>query len=235
MPSLHLEAVSKHFGGLKAVNDITMVVPQGEMVALIGSNGAGKSTLLNALSNVVKRQQGEIVFAGADTRGLNPHAVALRGLLHVPEGRQILSDMSVFENLQVGQIALGGRATRYTLADVYELFPVLEERRDQIAGTLSGGQQQMLAIGRALMGGPELLLLDEPSLGLSPLITDQVFEALKKLNADGLTVLLVEQNAHRALEITRRAYVLDRGVISHEGTSADIAANPAIIESYLGA
>ncbi len=140
MPSLHLEAVSKHFGGLKAVNDITMVVPQGEMVALIGSNGAGKSTLLNALSNVVKRQQGEIVFAGADTRGLNPHAVALRGLLHVPEGRQILSDMSVFENLQVGQIALGGRATRYTLADVYELFPVLEERRDQIAGTLSGGR-----------------------------------------------------------------------------------------------
>ena len=223
------------YKGINALRGVSLHVETGEMVALIGSNGAGKSTLLNALSNVVKRKAGEIVFAGQETRGLNAHAVSRRGLLHVPEGRQILADMSVFENLQVGQIALGGRQTRYTLDHVYELFPVLEERRDQIAGTMSGGQQQMLAIGRALMGGPELLLLDEPSLGLSPLITDQVFSALTKLNAEGLTVLLVEQNAHRALEATSRAYVLDRGLITHTGKSADIASDPRIIESYLGA
>ena len=223
------------YKGINALRGVSLHVETGEMVALIGSNGAGKSTLLNALSNVVKRKAGEIVFAGQETRGLNAHAVARRGLLHVPEGRQILADMSVFENLQVGQIALGGRQTRYTLDHVYELFPVLEERRDQIAGTMSGGQQQMLAIGRALMGGPELLLLDEPSLGLSPLLTDQVFSALTKLNAEGLTVLLVEQNAHRALEATSRAYVLDRGLITHTGKSADIASDPRIIESYLGA
>lgn len=223
------------YKGINALRGVSLHVETGEMVALIGSNGAGKSTLLNALSNVVKRKAGEIVFAGQETRGLNAHAVSRRGLLHVPEGRQILADMSVFENLQVGQIALGGRQTRYTLDHVYELFPVLEERRDQIAGTMSGGQQQMLAIGRALMGGPELLLLDEPSLGLSPLITDQVFSALTKLNAEGLTVLLVEQNAHRALEATSRAYVLDRGLITHTGKSSDIASDPRIIESYLGA
>lgn len=232
---LNVKDLHVSYKGIKALRGVSLNVEEGEMVALIGSNGAGKSTLLNALSNVVKRKSGEIVFNGRETKGANPHAVSRRGLLHVPEGRQVLGDMSVYENLQVGQIALGGRKTRYTLEHVYELFPVLEERRNQIAGTMSGGQQQMLAIGRALMGGPELLLLDEPSLGLSPLITDQVFDALTKLNAEGLTVLLVEQNAHRALDATSRAYVLDRGLITHEGSSQEIADDPRIIESYLGA
>ncbi|GKY89582.1 ABC transporter ATP-binding protein [Sinisalibacter aestuarii] len=232
---LNVKDLHVSYKGIKALRGVSLHVEEGEMVALIGSNGAGKSTLLNALSNAVRRKAGEIVFGGRETRGLNPHAVARQGLLHVPEGRQILADMSVYENLLVGQIALGRRTTRYTLDHVYELFPVLEERRDQIAGTLSGGQQQMLAIGRALMGGPELLLLDEPSLGLSPLITDQVFDALTRLNEEGLTVLLVEQNALRALEATSRAYVLDRGLITHEGPSAELAGDQTIIESYLGA
>ncbi|MCL7466135.1 ABC transporter ATP-binding protein [Phaeovulum sp. NW3] len=232
---LNVKDLHVSYKGIKALRGVSLHVEEGEMVALIGSNGAGKSTLLNALSNMVRRKSGDIVFAGRETRGQSAHTVARQGLLHVPEGRQILADMSVYENLLVGQIALGSRTTRYTLEHVYELFPVLEERRDQIAGTLSGGQQQMLAIGRALMGGPKLLLLDEPSLGLSPLITDQVFNALTKLNQEGLTVLLVEQNALRALEATSRAYVLDRGLITHEGPSAALAGDQTIIDSYLGA
>ncbi|MAM61295.1 ABC transporter ATP-binding protein [Maritimibacter sp. UBA3975] len=235
MTTLTINDLHVSYGGVKALRGVSLRVEEGEMVALIGSNGAGKSTLLNALSNVVKRKSGEVIFEGTDTRGMSPYAVSRSGLLHVPEGRQVLSDMSVYENLQVGLIARGKRKTIYSLDHVYELFPVLEERRDQISGTLSGGQQQMLAIGRALMGGPHLLLLDEPSLGLSPLITDQVFDALKKLNAEGLTVLLVEQNAHRALEATSRAYVLDRGQISFEGASSELAGNKAVIDSYLGA
>jgi branched-chain amino acid transport system ATP-binding protein len=223
------------YRGIRALRGIDITVNEGEMVALIGPNGAGKSTLLNALSNMVRRASGTITFLGQDTRGLGAHQVARAGLLHVPEGRQILGDMTVYENLLMGQIARGQRQTIYDLDHVYDLFPVLKERASQIAGTLSGGQQQMLAIGRALMGGPRLLLLDEPSLGLSPIITDQVFAALTRLNAEGLTVLLVEQNAHRALAATSRAYVLNRGLIAHAGPSAALAADPAIIESYLGA
>lgn len=223
------------YQGIKALRGVDLHVDEGEMVALIGSNGAGKSTLLNALSRVVKAREGRVLFEGRNLARLQAHAVARLGLLHVPEGRQVLADMSVYENLQVGTLARGGRPSRYELADVYSLFPVLEERRNQIAGTLSGGQQQMLAIGRALMGGPHLLLLDEPSLGLSPLVTDQVFAALERLNRDGLTVLLVEQNAHRALAITSRAYVLDRGRVAFYGPSAEIAGNQKVIDSYLGA
>ncbi|MBV0911057.1 ABC transporter ATP-binding protein [Anianabacter salinae] len=235
MSKLSINDLHVSYGGVHALRGVSLRVEEGEMVALIGSNGAGKSTLLNTLSNVVKRKSGDVSFEGRDTRGMSPYAVSRAGLLHVPEGRQVLSDMSVYENLQVGMIARGKRPTIYSLDYVYELFPVLEERREQIAGTLSGGQQQMLAIGRALMGGPHLLLLDEPSLGLSPIITDQVFDALKKLNAEGLTVLLVEQNAHRAFEATSRAYVLDRGKIAFEGPSAELAGNKAVIDSYLGA
>ena len=223
------------YKGINALRGVDLEVAEGEMVALIGSNGAGKSTLLNALSRIVRHHKGSIEFEGKRIDRLAPHKVARQGLLHVPEGRQILFDLTVLENLQVGTLALGGRPVRYTLKEVYELFPILDERKTQLAGTLSGGQQQMLAIGRALMGAPRVLLLDEPSLGLSPLITDQVFNALEMLNADGLTVLLVEQNAHRALAITKRAYVLDRGRVVFSGPSPDIAGNPKVIESYLGA
>jgi branched-chain amino acid transport system ATP-binding protein len=204
------------------------------MVALIGANGAGKSTLLNCLSGTVRPRRGSIRFEGGEIAGVKPHKVARQGLLHVPEGRQILVELTVEENLLLGELARGARASNYGLADVYKLFPILEERRQQKGGTLSGGQQQMLAIGRALMGGPRLLLLDEPSLGLSPLITDQVFSALRALNAAGLTILLVEQNAHRALQATSRAYLLEHGEMAFQGQSADLINDEKVIAHYLG-
>lgn len=222
------------YKGIKALRGVDLHVNRGEMVALIGSNGAGKSTLLNALSRTVTPQKGVVTFNGQTINRIPPHKVSRLGLLQVPEGRQVLPDMTVLENLQLGTLALGSRKSAYDLADVFALFPILEERASQLAGTLSGGQQQMLAIGRAVVGAPEILLLDEPSLGLSPIMTDQVFNALVKLNRDGMTILLVEQNAYRALACTSRAYVLERGEISIHGPSADLIKDPRIIESYLG-
>lgn len=222
------------YKGIQALRDVSLHVNKGEMVALVGSNGAGKSTLLNALSRAVTPQKGQVTFNGRDLGRLAAYQVARQGLLQVPEGRQVLADMSVWENLQLGMLAQGQRPAKYTLEQVYEIFPILEERATQVAGTLSGGQQQMLAIGRALMGAPDILLLDEPSLGLSPLMSDQVFDALIRLNQQGLTILLVEQNAFRALECTQRAYVLDRGKIVIEGASADLMQDQRVIESYLG-
>lgn len=222
------------YKGIQALRDVSLHVNKGEMVALVGSNGAGKSTLLNALSRAVTPQKGQVTFNGQDLGRLAAYQVARQGLLQVPEGRQVLADMSVWENLQLGMLAQGRRPAKYTLEQVYDIFPILQERATQIAGTLSGGQQQMLAIGRALMGAPDILLLDEPSLGLSPLMSDQVFDALIRLNRQGLTILLVEQNAFRALECTQRAYVLDRGKIVIEGASADLMQDQRVIESYLG-
>ncbi|MEG4644273.1 ABC transporter ATP-binding protein [Paracoccus sp. P2] len=232
---LEVRNLSVSYKGIQALRDVSLHVNRGEMVALVGSNGAGKSTLLNALSRTVVPQAGQVVFDGKDLGRMAAFQVSRQGLLHVPEGRQVLADMSVWENLQLGMLALGQRPARYSLDQVYALFPILEERADQIAGTLSGGQQQMLAIGRALMGAPEILLLDEPSLGLSPLMSDQVFDALTRLNREGLTILLVEQNAYRALECTQRAYVLDRGRIVMEGASEMLMRDQRVIESYLGA
>jgi branched-chain amino acid transport system ATP-binding protein len=213
---------------------VSLKIEAGEMVALIGANGAGKSTLLNCLSGTVRPRGGSIRFEGKEIAGAKPHKVSRQGLLHVPEGRQILVELTIEENLLLGELARGGRPSNYGLKDVYKLFPILEERRLLKGGTLSGGQQQMLAIGRALMGGPRLLLLDEPSLGLSPLITDQVFSALQSLNAAGLTILLVEQNAHRALQATSRAYLLEHGEMAFEGRSADLINDEKVIAHYLG-
>jgi branched-chain amino acid transport system ATP-binding protein len=204
------------------------------MVAIIGANGAGKSTLLNCLSAIVPAGSGRILFDGQDITGWSAHQVARAGLLQVPEGRQVLADMTVRENLQLGALARGPRAAFYELDKVLALFPILAERMAQLAGTLSGGQQQMLAVGRALMGSPRVLLLDEPSLGLSPLLTQQVFQALTQLHSEGLTIVLVEQNAHRALASTQRAYVLERGAIVQQGASSVLQNDPAIIEHYLG-
>jgi branched-chain amino acid transport system ATP-binding protein len=209
-------------------------VAEGEMVAIIGANGAGKSTLLNCLSAIVPAGSGRILFDGQDITGWSAHQVARAGLLQVPEGRQVLADMTVRENLQLGALARGPRAAFYELDKVLALFPILAERMAQLAGTLSGGQQQMLAVGRALMGSPRVLLLDEPSLGLSPLLTQQVFQALTQLHSEGLTIVLVEQNAHRALASTQRAYVLERGAIVQQGASSVLQNDPAIIEHYLG-
>lgn len=222
------------YSGIHALRGTSLHVRKGEMVALIGANGAGKSTLLNSISGVVRSQAGAIEFDGQPITNQSPWLTARSGLLQVPEGRQVIADLTVLENLQVGLSAHGTRAPTYSLGDVHVLFPILHERSAQLAGSLSGGQQQMLAIGRALMGAPRMLLLDEPSLGLAPLVINQVFAAVTKINQQGLTVLLVEQNARKALELTSRAYVLDQGAIVAEGTSQALAADPNIASHYLG-
>ena len=231
---LEVQQLRAGYRGIEALRGIDLAVAEGEMVAIIGANGAGKSTLLNCLSGVVRASAGSIRFGGSDIRQRAPHLVSRAGLLQVPEGRQILSEMSVQENLQLGLLARGPRAARYDMDRVLTLFPILRERLHQMGGTLSGGQQQMLAIGRALMGSPRVLLLDEPSLGLSPLITQQVFAALATLHQEGLTIVLVEQNARRALAATQRAYVLERGNIVLQGDSKTLAADEQVIAHYLG-
>lgn len=231
---LTVNNLSAAYSGIKALRGASLTVHEGEFVALIGPNGAGKSTLLNCLSGVVRPTAGSIRFMGQELVGVAPWNVARKGLLQVPEGRQVLPNLSVRENLTLGATALSGRASTYSLDRIHALFPILAERREQRAGSLSGGQQQMLAIGRALMGAPRLLLLDEPSLGLAPVIVIQVFEALRMLNAQGLTILLVEQNARQALLATDRAYVIEQGRVVHEGPSAALAADPAIVAHYLG-
>jgi branched-chain amino acid transport system ATP-binding protein len=231
---LEVKDLAAAYSGIEALRGVSLHIEAGEMVALIGANGAGKSTLLNCLSGTVRPKRGSIRFEGGEIAGMKPHRVSRQGLLHVPEGRQILVELTVEENLQLGELARGSRGSNFGLGDVYRLFPILQERRAQRGGTLSGGQQQMLAIGRALMGGPKLLLLDEPSLGLSPLITDQVFDALRSLNDAGLTILLVEQNAHRALQATKRAYLLEHGELAFQGNSADLINDEKVIAHYLG-
>ena len=231
---LDVKDLKAGYRGIQALKGVSLSVAEGEMVAIIGANGAGKSTLLNCLSAIVPAGSGQILFDGKNITGRSAHQVARAGLLQVPEGRQVLADMTVRENLQLGVLARGPRTAFYELDKVLALFPILAERMAQMAGTLSGGQQQMLAIGRALMGSPRVLLLDEPSLGLSPLLTQQVFQALTQLHSEGLTIVLVEQNAHRALASTQRAYVLERGVIVQQGPSSELQNDPAIIEHYLG-
>ena len=231
---LEVKDLAAAYSGIEALRGVSLHIESGEMVALIGATGAGKSTLLNCLSGTVRARRGSVHFEGHNITGMKPHRVAREGLLQVPEGRQILVELTVEENLLLGELARGSRTSNYGLKDVYQLFPILEDRRTQKGGTLSGGQQQMLAIGRALMGGPRLLLLDEPSLGLSPLITDQVFEALRRLNGSGLTILLVEQNAHRALQATQRAYLLEHGELAFQGKSADLINDEKVIAHYLG-
>ena len=231
---LEVKQLRAGYRGIEALRGIDLEVAEGEMIAIIGANGAGKSTLLNCLSGVVRATAGSIRFGGSDISQRAPHLVSRAGLLQVPEGRQILSEMSVQENLQLGLLARGPRDARYDMDRVLTLFPILHQRLQQMGGTLSGGQQQMLAIGRALMGSPRVLLLDEPSLGLSPLITQQVFAALATLHQEGLTIVLVEQNARRALAATQRAYVLDRGNIVLQGDSKTLAADEQVIAHYLG-
>jgi branched-chain amino acid transport system ATP-binding protein len=231
-----LEVADLHaaYSGIRALRGVSLAVSEGKMVALIGPNGAGKSTLLNCLSGIVKPAGGSIRFEGASIGGISPWLISRRGLLQVPEGRQVLAELTVQENLLLGATALAGRRSTYSLDRVFALFPILAERRTQLAGSLSGGQQQMLVIGRALMGAPRLLLLDEPSLGLGPIIVRQVFDALKALNKEGLTILLVEQNARQALDSTDHAYVIEQGRVVHEGPSAALARDPSVVAHYLG-
>ncbi|MDO9524158.1 MAG: ABC transporter ATP-binding protein [Gemmobacter sp.] len=231
---LEIDRLEVRYSGIEALRGVSMTVNSGEVVAMIGPNGAGKSTLLNAISGIVPAHAGHIRLDGRELTVLPAWTVSAMGVLHVPEGRQVFADLTVLENLQLGETCLKSRPRRTTLTDVYDLFPILRERQAQLAGSLSGGQQQMLAIGRALMGSPEILLLDEPSLGLAPVIIAQVFDALRALRASGLTILLIEQNAHLALQASDRAYIIDQGRIVHSGASADLAQDDSVIAHYLG-
>lgn len=229
---LELAGVVTTYGSIEALKGITLSVPEGGIVSLIGANGAGKSTTLMTVSGVHEPVSGEIRFRGERISGLKPHDIAARGIAHVPEGRRIFPRLSVRENLEMG--AFLRSATSDDWERVFTLFPVLKERLGQPGGTLSGGEQQMLAIGRALMARPSLILLDEPSLGLAPILVSKIFRLIREINQEGLAVLLVEQNAKAALSLASRAYVLETGRIVASGPSADLANDPAVQEAYLG-
>ena len=232
---LELDAVEVGYGDVPVVDEASLEVREGETVALIGSNGAGKTTTLRAISGLLPLTRGAVRFAGERLDGLAPAEVVARGIAHVPEGRQLFPSMTVVENLEMGCRGGAARARRQdTLARVFELFPRLWERRRQVAGTLSGGEQQMCAIGRGLMACPRLLMLDEPSLGLAPVMVRAIFDDLARINAQGTTILLVEQNVLRSLHLARRAYVLENGRITIEGSAAELLESPHIRQAYLG-
>jgi branched-chain amino acid transport system ATP-binding protein len=238
MPSdqaLRVDDLEVHYRGITALRGVSLAVRRGEIFALIGPNGAGKSSLVNAITGLVP-STGSVQFEGRPLDSLAAHRRARAGVIQVPEGRRVIAPMTVLENLLLGAEAAGARAKSIAadLDRVFELFPILSERRNQLSGTMSGGQQQMLAIGRALMGHPRVLLLDEPSLGLAPVIIGDVFRALKRLNKQGMTILLVEQNARLALQTAHRAAVLEQGRIVQQGVASDLANDPVIADHYFG-
>lgn len=233
---LELEEIQVNYGPIRALRGISFTVEEGEIVTLIGANGAGKSTTLNTISGLLHPRAGRIRYLGAEIQRLSPQEVVARGITQVPEGRRVFAEMSVEENLLLGAYQRRDAAgIRADLAQVYERFAVLAERRRQSAGTLSGGEQQMLAIGRALMARPRLLLMDEPSMGLAPILVQQVFEIIRQINTQGTTILLVEQNAHMALKVAHRGYVLETGRITLAGPAAELSASEEVRSAYLGA
>ena len=234
MAMLKVEDINVYYGSIHAVRGVSFEVNEGEIVTLIGANGAGKSTSLNTVSGLLPARSGKIEFLGRDLHGISPHKIVGLGLTQVPEGRRVFSQMTVEENLDMGAYTRPTGEVKDSMADVYDRFPRLKERRRQLAGTLSGGEQQMLAMGRALMSRPKLLMLDEPSMGLAPILVDQIFEIIKELPASGVTVLLVEQNARMALSIADRAYGLETGKIALSGTGAELMASDKVREAYLG-
>lgn len=231
-----LRGVSVHYGPVRALDDVTLEVAQGETVAILGANGAGKSSTLRAISGLAPVTSGEILLRRRSIRGLRPDQIAGLGVAHIPEGRHVFPGLTVAENLEIGGYRL--RSTRgsqsRSLRLVYEMFPQLQERSHQLAKSLSGGEQQMLAVGRALMGAPDILMLDEPSLGLAPTLVEHVFRALKELQERGLTIIVVEQNATVALEVSQRGYVLETGRLVHQGKAAELLADPKVRAAYLG-
>jgi branched-chain amino acid transport system ATP-binding protein len=232
---LRLEHVSASYGSVPAISNVSIEVGEGEAVGLLGANGAGKSTTLRAISGLVKPTSGMISFAGNDLASFPPHKIPELGIAHVPEGRQVFPEMTVNENLEVGAYVPMAKAERKaTIELVYGIFPRLAERRRQLAGTMSGGEQQMLAVGRGLMLKPRLLMLDEPSLGLAPVMTDVTFEKIGEIHRMGTAILLVEQNVSRALSLVQRAYVLESGKVIMRGTSAELANNKQVQAAYLG-
>lgn len=231
---LKVENINVYYGNIHAVRGVSFEVNEGEIVTLIGANGAGKSTTLNTVSGLLPAKTGKIEFLGHDLHGIAPNKTVSLGLTQVPEGRHVFSQMTVEENLDMGAYTRRSSEKSDSLADVYDRFPRLKERRRQLAGTLSGGEQQMLAMGRALMSHPKLLMLDEPSMGLAPILVDQIFNIIKELHASGVTILLVEQNARMALSVADRAYVLETGRVAISGTGAELMASDKVREAYLG-
>jgi len=232
---LVIEDINVYYGNLQALRGVSLRIGEGEIVSLIGANGAGKSTALRAVSGILSPSSGKIRFLGKDIAGLPPHKVARLGVAHVPEGRGVFSNMSVRENLELGADARPrGKPEGGGMDRVFSMFPRLAERAGQMAGTLSGGEQQMLAIGRAIMAGPTLMLLDEPSMGLSPLLVEEIFHMITDMNRAGATILLVEQNASMALSIASRAYVLEAGNVVLQGRTEDLRNDPGVQAAYLG-
>ena len=231
---LKVDNINVYYGSIHAIKGVSFEVAQGEVVTLIGANGAGKSTTLNTISGLLRSKTGSVTFLGEDLGKVPAHKVVSRGLALVPEGRRVFLQMTTQENLEMGAYTQSGKPDTADLEKVYEQFPRLKERRRQVAGTLSGGEQQMLAMGRALMSRPKLLMLDEPSMGLAPILVEQIFEIIKNLHDAGTTILLVEQNAQAALSVADRGYVLETGKVVTSGTGAELLASPAIKKAYLG-
>ena len=235
MSILEVKDLAVSYGAIKALKGISFSVEEGEIISLIGSNGAGKTTTLHSISNLIKKESGSIIFEGNDITKLSADKIVKQKLIQVPEGRRVFANMSVKENLEMGYYTRNDAdGIKKDLDWVFELFPRLKERIRQFAGTLSGGEQQMLAMGRSLMAKPKLLLLDEPSMGLAPILVDEIFDIIKKINASGTTILLVEQNAYKALSIADRAYVLETGSITKSGVAKDLIKDNAVKSAYLG-
>ena len=230
---LKVENLKVNFGGIEAVKGISFEVKEGEIVTLIGSNGAGKSTTLRAISGLVKPSEGKIFFEGNDITKIGSSEIVDRGITLCPEGRRIFPDMTVLENIKIGAYLRNDDLTN-DIEKCHRLFPILKEREKQLAGTLSGGEQQMLAVARSLMSRPKIMMLDEPSLGLAPLIVKDIFNILKEINEEGVTILLIEQNANMALRLADKAYVLETGTIAMQGSGKELLDNPKIKEAYLG-
>ncbi|MEG0798343.1 MAG: ABC transporter ATP-binding protein [Acidaminococcaceae bacterium] len=232
---LRVEHIEVYYGAIHAIKDVSIEVPKGEIVTLVGSNGAGKSTTLRTISGLMKPKSGTILFEDKDIAGVAAHKIVGMGLCQVPEGRHVFANMSVMENLELGAYLRQNKdEVAHDLEDVFKKFPRLLERKEQLSGTLSGGEQQMLAMGRALMSRPRLLLLDEPSMGLAPLLVKEIFHIIQEINASGTTILLVEQNANMALSIADKAYVLETGRIALAGTAEELASSEAVRKAYLG-
>lgn len=231
---LKVNDIHVYYGAIHALKGVSLEVEPGEIVTLIGANGAGKSTTLKAISGLLRPRSGQITFEGHNLASLAPHSIVKTGVSQVPEGRRVFANLTVLENLEMGAFQRPDSEIKGGVKRVFELFPRLEERQKQLAGTLSGGEQQMLAMGRGLMAKPRLMMLDEPSMGLAPLLVKEIFAIIKEINAQGTTILLVEQNAHMALSIAHKAYVLETGQISLSGPAIELANNEQVRKAYLG-
>lgn len=235
MAMLEVKNLKVHYGVIQAIKGISFEVNEGEVIALIGANGAGKTTTLQTITGMLKPSEGEILFEGQDIVKVPGHKIVSMGMAHVPEGRRVFAELSVYENLKLGAYTRKDKnEIAESLAKVYKSFPRLEERKNQLAGTLSGGEQQMLAMGRALMSKPKIILMDEPSMGLSPIFVNEIFDIIRVVSEGGTTVLLVEQNAKKALSISDRAYVLETGTITMSGKAKDLLEDEAVKKAYLG-